>query len=682
MQPTPDPDDRDRTGPAPDDSAKYAILAPAKPMPRSSGGGALRSDAVPRRRGIMLNVIDSADRGDSAQPVVWTMRNIMLGAVGRLGSRGREASSVGSDRLRAEQVAALYRIAPTGIVGALITAFVLAGALAQLGGVSIHILAVWPICITATAVGHLLLCYVYQRAGPGPVEWRRWADLFALISFSEGLIWGFGATVMMIPDNLEQQLLVLLVLGVIGAGSVPAFGSYLPACFLFVFPIITPVMFFMLWRAGEAAEIRYSLGAMSALLLVVVAMMARSFNASYADALRLRFENLDLAEDLRRRNELVEQANLDKSRFLAAASHDLRQPIHALGLFVGALRAIALPPEGIRLVERIEASTAAMDGLFSSLLDISRLDAGIVEVRRQSFAIQPLLDRICRDYVEEAKGKAVSLATPKCSAIVRTDPVLMERIIRNLVANAVRYTERGGIVVGCRRCGDAIRVEVWDTGPGIPYAQQEKVFQEYFQLGNHERDRAKGLGLGLAIVRRLNHLLDSELTLRSRPGCGSCFSVVMPRAIGASDEGESPEKRFASALNLGLVLVIDDEAAIRDGMATLLTSWGHGVATAGSGDEMLAELAQCPERPDLIICDYRLRSGENGIEVVERLRAEYNEAIPAMLITGDTAEGRLKEAQASGLLLLHKPVSNSKLRAAIANLTASGAEEEAASAIR
>ena len=616
------------------------------------------------------------------------MRNVMLSVANRPESRGSGGTTARNDRLRAEQVAALYRIAPTGIVGALITAFMLPGVLIKFGGVSIATSTIWLVCLTTAAVGHLLLCRAYRRARPEAADWRRWAHWFATFGFAEGLAWGLGALTLMAPQNLEQQLFILLVIATIAVGSVSAFGSYLPACFLFVFPIIAPLTPFLIWRAAEAPEIRYGISAMSVLFLAVIAVMARSFSANYADALRLRFENLDLAEDLRRRNELVEQAYLDKSRFLAAASHDLRQPIHALGLFVGALRAIALPPEGLRLVEQIDASTAAMDGLFSSLLDISRLDAGVVEVRRQSFAIQPLVDRICRDYNEEARGKSISLTTSKCSAIVRTDPVLMERILRNLVANAVRYTERGGVLVGSRRRGNTIRVEVWDTGPGIPYAQQEKVFQEYFQLGNHERDRAKGLGLGLAIVRRLTSLLDSELTLRSRSGRGSCFSAAMPLASDAPRDDEATTKRFTGALTtLGLVLVIDDEAAIRDGMATLLTSWGHGVVAAGSGDEMLAELAQCPVRPDLIICDYRLRGGENGIEVIERLRSEYNETIPAMLITGDTAKDRLAEAQASSLPLLHKPVSNSKLRAAIAHFIAASdadgsANETPASSIR
>jgi two-component system, sensor histidine kinase len=589
-----------------------------------------------------------------------------------------EAPPVRTDRIFAEQVAALFRIAPAGIAGAWATALLLGGILTTFGDVSISVLATWQICLAGVAISHLLLCRRYRRAPSQVRDWRRSARSFAAFGFAEGLIWGMGAITMMAPDNLDQQLFIMLVLAVIAVGSVPAFGSYVPACYLFVFPTIAPLTLFMLTRAQEAAEIRYGICVMAALLIAVIFEMARTFNANYADALRLRFENLDLADDLRRRNELVEQAYLDKSRFLAAASHDLRQPIHALGLFVGALRATPLPPQALRLVEQIEASAAAMDGLFSSLLDISRLDAGIVEVRPQSFAIQPLLDRICRDYAEEAKAKSIKLVTHPCSAIVRTDPILVERILRNLIANAVRYTRRGRVVVGCRRRNGAVHAEVWDTGPGIPQAQQEKVFQEYYQIENPERDRARGLGLGLAIVRRLTSLLESELTLRSRPERGSCFGVAIPAGTGAADESDPVPKRFAGALRLDLVLVIDDETAILEGMASLLTSWGHGVMTAESGDMMLEKLADCPLRPNLIICDYRLRGGENGIEVVEKLWSEYNETIPAMLITGDTAEDRLKEAQASGLPLLHKPVSNSKLRAAIANLVAASELEDVA----
>jgi CheY-like chemotaxis protein len=216
-----------------------------------------------------------------------------------------------------------------------------------------------------------------------------------------------------------------------------------------------------------------------------------------------------------------------------------------------------------------------------------------------------------------------------------------------------------------------LALQVWDTGCGIPVAQQDRVFQEYYQVDNPERDRTRGLGLGLAIVRRLTELLACKLILRSQPGRGSCFEVTMPLADDAAGVAEPEPEALSGAFSHGLIVVIDDELAIREAMSSLLKGWGHDVITAGSGDDAIRRLSPIAVRPKLVICDYRLRDGENGIEVIERLRSEYNETIPAMLITGDTAPDRLADAQASGLLLLHKPVSNSKLRAAIINLIAS-----------
>jgi CheY-like chemotaxis protein len=207
-------------------------------------------------------------------------------------------------------------------------------------------------------------------------------------------------------------------------------------------------------------------------------------------------------------------------------------------------------------------------------------------------------------------------------------------------------------------------VEVWDTGSGIPAAQTERIFEEFFQLHNPERDRSQGLGLGLAIVRRLAALLDHKLDLRSRPGSGSVFSITVPLAEAA---GTAPIVPATALARRGLIFVVDDEPAIQEGMRSLLAGWGHSVVCAGSGDDMLARAATCRHRPDVIICDYRLRGEETGLQVIERLREEYNDDIPALLITGDTAPDRLAEAVGSGLLLLHKPVANSRLRAAVNN---------------
>lgn len=594
----------------------------------------------------------------------------MTGAAGAAQTGGKpgarhERLATYRDQVGAEQVAALFRVVATGVIGAAGGAAILAGSLLWLGRADSGVGFSWAGFIAACAVAHIWLRRRYQRARPQAEDWRRWAFRFTAISLAEGMGWGAATLLPGSRADLEAAFLVLLVAFGISAGAVPAFGPFLPAFFCLFLPATLP---FVIVNLGTTEPILQVALVLMVVFIGGVGLLGVAANRSFIELVSLRIRTEQMAGELRRQKEIAEQASLDKSTFLAAASHDLRQPIHALGLFVGALRGIVMSPEGRRLVEQIEASIAAMDGLFSGLLDISRLDAGIVEVHRRPFAIAALLDRICRDHVEEADTKGLSLVWKPCRAIVDTDPVLAERILRNLVSNAVLHTREGRIVVGCRRRGPSLAVQVWDTGPGIPPDQQERVFQEYYQLGNAERDRSRGLGLGLAIVRRLTQLLDCALTLRSVPGRGSCFEVAIPLATGSEMMDEPAATGDAGAFATGLVVVIDDEMAVREAMSSLLESWGHQVIAAGSGDEIIERLSICLVRPHLIISDYRLREGETGIEVIDRLQAEYNEPIPAMLVTGDTAPDRLVEAQASGLLLLHKPVSNSRLRAAIANL--------------
>jgi signal transduction histidine kinase/CheY-like chemotaxis protein len=567
-------------------------------------------------------------------------------------------------------VAALFQHVTLGVIGAAFGALVLAGAMIHLGALDWVKGAFWVSYIFGCAAAHLLLRYFYVRARPNDDQWKIWAALFTAISLAEGVGWGWASVSLVGNSNrFSLEMLVIVVTLNIAGGAIPAFSSYLPAFFALFLPTTIPSIF---WSIASRDLFPEAIAMLLLMIIFIIAMggLGVLANRSFTELVGLRIRTNELAKDLRKQKEFAEQANLAKSSFLAAASHDLRQPVHALGLFVGALRAVELPPEGVRLVERIEESTNAMDSLFSAILDISRLDAGVVDVRPQAFAIQPLLDRICNDHAAEANRKSILLTNLPCSATVHSDPLLMERILRNLVSNAIRHTDTGRVIVGCRRRTKAICVQIWDTGPGIPLTERERIFQEYFQLQNPERDRAMGLGLGLAIVRRLSNLLFCPVTLRSEPGRGSCFSIEIPEATGAPNIAEPGVVGSATELVRGLILVIDDEAAIRDAMYSLLTSWGYAVIAAGSGAEMLASLAQCPKRPDIIICDYRLRGEENGIDVVRQLQSECNEAIPAMLITGDTAVDRLVEAQASGLLLLHKPVPNGKLRAAIVNLMA------------
>jgi two-component system, sensor histidine kinase len=328
-----------------------------------------------------------------------------------------------------------------------------------------------------------------------------------------------------------------------------------------------------------------------------------------------------------------------------------------------------MSPEARGLLGHIDGSVRALSGLFGGLLDISRLDAGVVEVNRAPFAVQPLIERVCRDYDGEARAKGLRLRVRPTRAVVHSDPMLFERILRNIVANAVSYTDVGRILVGCRR-GAQLRVQVLDTGRGIAQNEQQHVFQEFYQIGNPERDRTRGVGLGLAIVKRLTTLLNHRLELKSTQGQGTCFTVDVPYAgeLAHASAGAAPVALASVEPGSGLILVIDDEGAIQVAMKTLLQSWGYSVIVAGSYAEMMEHIATHPAVPRLIVCDYRLRDHETGSTVIEQLRNEYNEEIPGILITGDTAPDRLKEAQASGYLLLHKPVRDSELRAAIAKL--------------
>jgi CheY-like chemotaxis protein len=362
-------------------------------------------------------------------------------------------------------------------------------------------------------------------------------------------------------------------------------------------------------------------------------------------------------------------ANAAKSRFLAVASHDLRQPLHALGLWVAQLRNPLEPAERRRLIERITAAVGEMNDLFNGLLDVSKLDAGILSADLGDFPLADLLAKIERTFAQTARDKGLSLRIVPTSAWVRSDQILLERIMLNLVSNGIRYTARGGVVVGARRRGDRLRIEVWDTGPGIAESQQQYIFDEFYQIPDPDRDRRGGLGLGLAIVDRFRRLLDHPVALRSRFGKGSCFSIEVPLCAAgprrdASAAIADPAPAHAAE---GTVLVVDDDPMVLEAMRGLLASWGYRTLTGGSHEAIVALVADAPQ-PDLIIADVHLSGGRTGIETIAHVRAAYGADIPAFLVSGDTSPERLQEARARGYTLLHKPVSPMTLRSLVVRL--------------
>lgn len=368
----------------------------------------------------------------------------------------------------------------------------------------------------------------------------------------------------------------------------------------------------------------------------------------------------------------AEAAVLAKSRFLAAASHDLRQPLHALTLLVTALKERVWEKESKRLAEHIEASASAMESLLNALLDLSRLDAGVVEARPVCFPVERVLKSLERQFTPLAQEKGLQLKVRSSELWVFSDPALLERILANLLSNALRYTDQGRVLIGIRRIHkEWLRLEVWDTGRGIPQEFLGRIFEEYFQMENPERHRDKGLGLGLAIVSRTAQLLGSRVSVRSTLGKGSCFSLQVSRCAPATQQMAQAvpvSPGFALPLENALVAFIDDDEAILGAMVEVFDHWGVALAVGENAEQVKQELLELGRRPDIILCDYRLRDGRNGIEAVSLLRDAFGQDIAAALLTGDTAPDTIQAINASHLPVLHKPLKPAKLRAFLSHL--------------
>lgn len=377
----------------------------------------------------------------------------------------------------------------------------------------------------------------------------------------------------------------------------------------------------------------------------------------------------DATHELREKKEEAERANFDKSRFLAAASHDLRQPMHALGLFVGELQSRLDTQDQRKIANKIEESVEALSSLLDSLLDISKLDAGIVVPQVQSIDIEPMIRRLAQDFVPVARRKNITLHVHSIKSTVLSDPVLLERILLNLLSNAVRYTQQNGkVMLACRRSGDYLRIEVRDSGIGIPLEEQQNIFREFVQLANSARDRSKGIGLGLAIVDRLSRLLHHPLTIRSAPHRGSTFAISVTRLQGVDELLAEPmqipvaSKYKHDRLENLRVLVVDDDMLVRFSTAGILESWGCKISVAEDTQEACKELSNA--NFDLIICDYRLPDGD-GLLLADRVKAQCAIQPSFILISGDTAPEILQAANEREVHLLHKPVRPAKLRSLI-----------------
>jgi signal transduction histidine kinase len=577
---------------------------------------------------------------------------VRVGAPTRSGAP--DATGDVADLVRTEQVRTLYRQIPA--------AFAVHAALAGLLVVIVREHApvraalAWYASVLGTMALRVGLWLAWRRARAVPAAAAAWARRFVGSALLTGLAWGAGAGVLLPADSAVLQLAVGATVVCLAAGVTAVTFASAPAIYTFVLASVSP---YAVAFALQGSEFAAAIAATMVVFVVGNSLLARGNSRLFTELITLR---LDVAAQ----RDAAQQANLAKSRFLAAASHDLRQPLHAMTLLAGALDGRLRDADDERVLARLQDSLAAMRKLFNALLDISMLDAGIVEPRIKDVRLSALLDRLAADHAPEAREKGLEWRCPPTPLVARSDPALLETLVRNLIANAIRYTPSGSVSITCREVEGSCRIDVEDTGVGIPPELQREVFREFHQLNNPERDADKGLGLGLAIVDRLARLLEHRIELRSAAGVGSCFSVILPLGslAGAADEEAAGEEPPPDADLAGMVvLVVDDQAAVLESTQTLLGRWGCATILAGSEEEALAAVRAAARPPELILADYRLRAERTGSQAIEAIRRELGSPIPALLVTGDTAPERLREAKASGAVVMSKPVAPARLRA-------------------
>ena len=512
----------------------------------------------------------------------------------------------------------------------------------------------------------LVAAFARRRSDSGL---ERWARLYVLHQLVVGLIWGSCIFLFAHPDQPITVALTLCCLYSIGAGAVPA-QSYTPAS---LYALIGSLFTLVTVRLVAVGTLEYvALGIASGLYGLTMIGFCRVQARTLREGFRIRFENRALVEALTAEKAAAEEArskaelaSLAKSQFLAAASHDLRQPLYALSLFSASLSELKLDSEGRDVVVRIQESIAVMESLFDGLLDISRLEAGVVRAHVTDVSVDGLFDRICQVFHPIALDRGLDLRFRSDGEWVRSDLTLLEQVLSNLVSNAMRHTKRGGVLVAARARPSAVRFEIWDTGIGIADSDRERIFDEFVQVGNPERDRRSGLGLGLPIARRAAALIGAKLELSSRPGRGSRFALTQPTSarLEQLEGGASPALARAVARDRALpVMVVEDDRDVAAALADLLTRWQVGHEIFADGPAALESVA-AGRRYGLVLADYRLTGSLNGLELIEAIRNGHPRPAPdSLLITGDFDSGLIGRAHALDVPILHKPVSADLLR--------------------
>lgn len=480
--------------------------------------------------------------------------------------------------------------------------------------------------------------------------------------FLTGCVWGAGGAALFDAENINNLAYLILTFISMIAGSMVSLSSRPLSYILFSAPLMLPMILSMVTQ--DQVMYRW-MGFGAVVYLFATFGFSRTVHRVIDNSIRLKYANLDLIADLQQQTDRANRASEEKSRFLASASHDLRQPLQAVNLYTEILAAKVKDPEQQADLRNIRQGVGALNELLDALFDVSHLDSGNVQVRRASFVVEDILRKLERQFQLKARLQGLEFNVNYGRHVVNSDPILLERVITNLLVNAFRYTEQGRIDVFFESGkGNALQVHIRDTGIGISAENLEAIFQEFFQVQNQERDRRQGLGLGLAIVRRIISLLGHDIEVRSELGRGTEFIVTLPR--GREEDCPLPElsrvegSAKEGSLNGLRVMIVDNEALILEAMDSLIASWG-AECTGFLTTEAALQAVRDGYIPQMLIADYRMPGKYNGCQLVAEIRALLAD-VPALIVTGDTSDEVVEEFRRERLDYLHKPIKPAQLR--------------------
>ena len=559
--------------------------------------------------------------------------------------------------LLALMVEQMYLTVPVNIAVSLLVGVVIASTFGTLNVV------LWVALGILIGAGRVML---FKRIMPHYLsthQYQRMTIIITLMLIIGGCHWGLAAWFFLDPQYPDIYLFVAIaILGMVSASLANL--SALPTLWL-----VYAASVFTFVVAKMISLENWSVSIMSCIFIVGLWGLSRKLGEQISASITKDFQNAELLDELKIAKEAAERSSIEKSRFMAATSHDLRQPLHAQGLLLTALQSKLNTDDQQQLLSKITQSNNAVNSLFDSLLEISQLDANTIKVHRSHQSLKTICEEVVNEFESLANKQSLSIELLGDDYAVFTDPVLLKRIVRNLLSNALKNTHQGGVILQITQSEPYVCLSVIDTGIGIPKSEHESIFDEYVQLHNQARDRNKGVGLGLALVKRMCHLLELKIGLESTLGEGTRFSLQIPKGDLTEIIQLESEPNFFSVEGL-TIFVIDNEEAILQSMRALELQWQcqfHLFISLEKAQQYIENdnNAICP---DAIISDYRLAEDITGVDAIAKLREFYKSDVPALLISGDTDTKLLTEVQASGIYMLHKPIDAEKLKTAIAIL--------------